>query len=281
MQTIGSRLDRHSGLAPGFDILRIALAVGVVVWHGRAIVQGDIAPGNRFFELGGYSIISAFFGLSGFLITASALRLRLRDFLLNRALRIVPALAVEVVLSALVLGPLFTVLATRGYFADPGTYRYFANIVGVITYVLPGVFAGNPTDVVNGSLWTIPHEIACYAIMSVCVLSGALRRPGLVLAAAGAVIVLGFLLAWGAGNGLPALPALVADKLFVGKASRLYVAFLLGIAVYLYRHRLPYHWAPITLAAALVLAAGALDLADTAALPQYPLMNLVVLPALV
>src|SRR3954463_10343097 len=161
MQTVGSVLDRRGGLAPGFDLLRIVLAVSVVVWHGRAIVNNEITRVDGFFELGSYGIIAAFFGLSGFLITGSALRLRLRDFLLNRALRIIPALAVEIVLSAVVLGPLFTDLPLSGYATDPQTYRYFANILGLIIHPLPGVFAHNPTDVVNGSLWTIPHEIDC------------------------------------------------------------------------------------------------------------------------
>jgi len=33
MQTIGNKLDEHNGLAPGFDFLRIFLAIAVVLWH--------------------------------------------------------------------------------------------------------------------------------------------------------------------------------------------------------------------------------------------------------
>ncbi|MGU3665095.1 acyltransferase family protein [Methylobacterium sp. A49B] len=281
MQTVGSILDRRGGLAPGFDLLRIVLALSVVIWHGRAIVNNEITRVDGFFELGSYGIIAAFFGLSGFLITGSALRLRLRDFLLNRALRIVPALAVEVVLSALVLGPLFTVLPLADYATDPHTVRYFANILGFIVYTLPGVFAHNPTDVVNGSLWTIPHEIACYALMSLCVLTGSLRRPGLVVGAAGLIILLGFLLGLASPGEPASLPARLADKLLVDKASRLYVAFLLGIAAYLYRYRLPYDLRLIGVAVLAVGAAGALDLTAVTAVPVFPFLNLVVLPALV
>ncbi|MCJ2116517.1 acyltransferase [Methylobacterium sp. J-001] len=281
MQTVGSVLDRRGGLAPGFDLLRIVLAVSVVIWHGRAIVNNEITRVGGFFELGSYSIIAAFFGLSGFLITGSALRLRLRDFLLNRALRIIPALAVEIVLSAVVLGPLFSDLPLLRYATDPQAYRYFANILGLIVYTLPGVFAHNPTDVVNGSLWTIPHEIACYALMSACVLTGLLRRPALVLGAAGAVILLGFILGLGAIGDPVSVPARLADKLFVDKASRLYVAFLLGIAAYLYRYRLPYDWRLIGLAAVIVFVAGAFDLTAVTAVPVFPFMNLMILPALI
>ncbi|URD34568.1 acyltransferase [Methylobacterium tardum] len=281
MQTVGSVLDRRGGLAPGFDLLRIVLAVSVVVWHGRAIVNNEITRVDGFFELGSYGIIAAFFGLSGFLITGSALRLRLRDFLLNRALRIIPALAVEIVLSAVVLGPLFTDLPLSNYATDPQTYRYLANILGLIIYTLPGVFAHNPTDVVNGSLWTIPHEIVCYGLMSACVLTGLLRRPALVLGAAAVVIGLGFVFGSGALGDPVTLTARLADKLFVDKASRLYVAFLLGIAAYLYRYRLPYDLRLIGLAAAIVFAAGAFDLTAVTAVPVHPFLNLVVLPSLI
>ncbi|MCJ2087253.1 acyltransferase [Methylobacterium sp. E-005] len=281
MQTVGSILDRRSGLAPGFDLMRVVLAVSVVIWHSRAIVNNDIARGGGFFELGSYSIIAAFFGLSGFLITGSALRLRLRDFLLNRSLRIVPALAVEVLLSAIVIGPIFTDLSLWNYATDLKTYRYFANVFGFIIYTLPGVFARNPTDLVNGSLWTIPHEIACYVLMSACMLTGLLRRPALVLGAALAVILLGFVLSLGLPDDPVSLAARLGDKLFVDKASRLYVAFLLGIAAYLYRYRLPYDLRLMGLAAGILLAAGAFDLAAVTVVPFYPFMNLMILPALI
>lgn len=281
MQSIGSVLHRHRGVAPGFDLLRIAFALGVVVWHARAIVQGDTSPGSPLFELGSYGIIAAFFGLSGFLITASAQRLRLRDFLINRTLRIVPALAVEIVLSALILGPMLTTLPPAAYFSDPHTYRYFSNIVGVISYTLPGVFEDHPTNIVNTSLWTIPHEIACYAIMSAFVLLGVLRRPALVVVAAGLVILLGFALFAVGIDRLPRLPALLADKVLVGHASRLYVAFLLGVAAYLYRHRIPYDGRLLALAVTIVLACTALNLVQRAELAPYPLMNLVALPSLI
>jgi peptidoglycan/LPS O-acetylase OafA/YrhL len=78
----------------------------------------------------GYSILPMFFALSGFLVSASALRLPLREYILNRAFRIMPALGVDVALSALVLGPLFTTLALVEYFTSSGFFVYFFNIIG-------------------------------------------------------------------------------------------------------------------------------------------------------
>ena len=82
-------------------------------------------------------MVPAFFALSGFLVTGSALRLRATvPFLTFRFLRILPALFVEVTLSALVLGPLFTRLPLAHYFSDPQFMRYFGNIAGT-HHVLP------------------------------------------------------------------------------------------------------------------------------------------------
>jgi peptidoglycan/LPS O-acetylase OafA/YrhL len=92
-------------------------------------------------------MVPAFFALSGFLVTGSALRLRATaPFLTFRVLRILPALLVEVTLSALILGALFTTLPLKSYFSDPQFFRYFGNIVGLITFHLPGVFESNCVD---------------------------------------------------------------------------------------------------------------------------------------
>ena len=130
-ETIGAKLDKYSGIAPGFDLLRVVLAASVVTWHSfgvaREAVWLDGTPGAWIF---GYSILVMFFALSGFLITGSAQRLSLDNFLINRGLRIIPALAVEIILSAFVLGPIFTKLALGDYLTRPGTYSYLTNIVG-------------------------------------------------------------------------------------------------------------------------------------------------------
>jgi peptidoglycan/LPS O-acetylase OafA/YrhL len=66
-----------------------------------------------------YALVGAFFILSGFLVAGSALRTRhAGQFLWYRVLRIVPALAVEVTLSALLLGTIFTQYILKDYFTD-------------------------------------------------------------------------------------------------------------------------------------------------------------------
>jgi peptidoglycan/LPS O-acetylase OafA/YrhL len=184
--TFGSILDRHRGEGPGFAVLRLGLAVAILWIHARFLSRlgsaaaittlpapdGDgasFSPSHVFFIF----IVPAFFALSGFLVTGSALRLRATaPFLTFRLLRILPALFVEVTLSALILGPLFTGLPLARYFNDPQFFRYFGNIAGWITFRLPGVFESNYVPTVNVNLWTLPAEFDCYLITAALMLSG-------------------------------------------------------------------------------------------------------------
>src|ERR1700728_1521433 len=131
MHTIGSRLDEHHGVGLGFDFLRVLLAMLVLLNHSFLLADGgyellDAYHVNAIFD----SVVPMFFALSGFLIAGSAQRLRLKDFLLNRALRILPALAVEIVLSAVILGAFLTTYSLYAYYTDPRFATYFLNIVG-------------------------------------------------------------------------------------------------------------------------------------------------------
>jgi peptidoglycan/LPS O-acetylase OafA/YrhL len=169
-------LDRNQGGFPGFDTFRLALALSVVLIHSSFLSYG--VAGSRTIHsapLVGFmlALLPWFFALSGFLVAGSALRLRnTGTFLLFRGLRIAPALAVEVAMSALILGPLFTSLPLAEYFSQPDFFAYFGNIIGRVRLTLPGVFVGLPIDsVVNGNLWTLRPEFQCYAIMALLMLT--------------------------------------------------------------------------------------------------------------
>ena len=100
-----------------------------------------------------------------------------------RAIRIYPALAVESLIAALVLGPLLTTKSLPAYFSDHDLHTYFLNILGDPHFLLPGVFKSNPIDLVNGQLWTIPYELRCYVLLTALAMLGAVRRPVILLAA--------------------------------------------------------------------------------------------------
>ncbi len=193
-------LAAHKGIGPGFHFLRHALSIVILLHHLRFLVIGERA--SLEVATGGYtkgtlnsvttygttvvellrpflfSLVGVFFALSGFLVMGSALRSNsVRVFFANRALRIIPALSVEVALSALIIGPIVTSHTIHDYFLDHQTYTYFQNIVGHVQYVLPGVFDGNPWPrIVNGSLWTLPPEFYCYTIMLAIIATGLLTH---------------------------------------------------------------------------------------------------------
>lgn len=152
-----------------FDFIRFCAAALVLFSHHYTLTgHGDIAP--SFFALNSYGglAVSVFFALSGYLVAQSYFA----DphpwrFALRRILRIWPALTVVVVLCLLVLGPLLSELAPKAYLRHEHTRLYLHNILLQPFFHLPGVFETNASPAVNGSLWTIPLEVQCYAALMV------------------------------------------------------------------------------------------------------------------
>ncbi len=204
LSTVKDVLDRHNNRAPGFDLMRLALACEIFWQHagwlsiGLSGASADsysalITSSPDFHAVGSLSpalhqalhlaLVPMFFALSGFLVTGSAERVRaLKPFLAFRLLRIIPALTVEVTLSAFILGGIFTQLPLREYFSDPQFFRYFGNIFGFVTFELPGLFQNNPVPrMVNGNLWTLPAEFYCYLITAALIWTGLLFKRKIIL----------------------------------------------------------------------------------------------------
>ena len=174
------------------------------------------------------------------------MRLDLNNFLINRGLRVLLALALEILFSALLLGPLFTALPLATYFSSPLLYHYLTNMVGWVNFYLPGVFTDHPWTMVNGALWTIPDEMICYAVLSLLIVTRWLRSPRAV-----AVCTLVMMLLAVIARSVPGLESTfdhggntLFDKtvrfLLTGEQSRLLVSFLMGIVFYSFRQRIPY-----------------------------------------
>jgi peptidoglycan/LPS O-acetylase OafA/YrhL len=229
--TLQDRMTLAHGHAQGFDYLRITLAVGVVLWHTVVTCYGQ---DTQFVVLESpvrplvAVILPMFFALSGFLVAGSLERCRtLFGFLSLRALRLIPALAVEVVLSAVLVGPLVSDLPARDYFASPEFSPYFLNILGDIHYVLPGVFTTNPwPSIVNGQLYTVPFEMKCYLLISLYALAGLHRRRWMFLGLIMAIQVAFGVYALASGD---VIDGLAPGGVFV-------LCFLVGIGFFLNRH---------------------------------------------
>eukprot|EP01037_Dinobryon_pediforme_P018707 gene18707-19008_t len=170
----------------GFDYMRLILCAGVILQHA-----GTTSYGHEFGEILPYGLdrawtpylVAMFFTLSGFLVSGSLFRCKsLVSFLGLRVTRIMPALACEVLLSAIIIGPMLTSLDLHSYFSDEKFKIYFLNIIGDIHYQLPGLFSTNPLqNTVNDQLWTIPFELICYTVISALAFVGIATRRYLLL----------------------------------------------------------------------------------------------------
>jgi peptidoglycan/LPS O-acetylase OafA/YrhL len=167
------------------DFLRLLAAVGVVFGHAF-VFSGSVDPITRGIArldlphmagTHGFSVWFLFF-ISGYLVSASyAHRHDVRHYLWSRFLRIYPGLFLVILLTTL-CGVIITTLPAGDYFSDKTTWKYFSrNILGFsIKYELPGVFANNHNNAVNGSLWTIPLELRLYLVVMVLGLCGLFKR---------------------------------------------------------------------------------------------------------
>lgn len=139
------------------------LAVLLVMLRHSGVIFGASS------EMGGWNVlpplgIYILLAVSGYLLVGSwERRPRFGAYATARVIRILPSLAIVVLLTVFVLGPAFTVLSAAEYFDSPLTWDYLGNIVLRLRYFLPGVFEQNPyPDAVNGSLWSLPAQFAAF-----------------------------------------------------------------------------------------------------------------------
>jgi peptidoglycan/LPS O-acetylase OafA/YrhL len=233
--------------------------------------RGAQEPLIRFTGLGDFSElgVSIFFVISGFLVTASFVRAGAAGrYLANRCLRILPGLAVALVLTACVLGTLVSTLSAAGYFGRLQTWTYVARnlLLYPVTYYLSGVFAANPfPDAVNGSLWTLRLEFTFYLAILVLAAMRLLTPKAL------AVLTLGGFIAYAAARALPPGQA----PIMVLLALRNGYLFIAGAALFTWRE---------PMARLAVVWTGAAALAFAASLPSEalaPFVAIGVLPLLV
>lgn len=233
--TLSERLLLVDGRPTGFDYMRIILAVSILLWHAQSTswgVKGAEASWDSFLRPIATIILPMFFALSGFLVAGSLERCRtLVSFLYLRVIRIVPALGVEILISALILGPLVTEMPLSEYFQHPLFWSYFQNILGIIHFQLPGVFGDNPyPNMVNGQLWTIPYELECYIAIAVIALFYGYQKSWVLTGIVGLLLTY-FVYHYFTAEALP-------PRNLPGRA--LVVTFLCGIWLYRMRTWVPY-----------------------------------------
>ena len=190
--------DRY---ADNFDFLRLAAALTVIFSHSYLIAYGTqrneplVWATHNQCSLG-LAAVFVFFVISGYLVTESFCRNpRPGGFVLRRATRIYPALVVNGLVIAFVLGPVVTTLPLAEYFADPRLRGFLVDYATLWPgpLALPGVrFSSATTDIlVNGAFWTLCFEVMMYATVLILGTMRVLR-----LSTATALLVIGIVAIW-------------------------------------------------------------------------------------
>ncbi len=241
MRSLDHLLTKSSN---GLTTIRLVAAFCVMVSHAWPLTLGKEPPEplelSTGYSLGHWAVL-VFFAISGFLVSASAARSRsLIAFARARARRIFPALAVMILLTSLLLGPLVTTLPPATYLRSPDLWRAILGNISLLDlrYTLPEVFTANPYPTVQGSIWTLPVEIKLYAIAALASALGALRSlPRLII-----------------GLALYAALLPLADFQIFSWFYQPGIGFFLGMTLFALRANIPAHPAIILPLIALALA---------------------------
>lgn len=223
-------LERHNN---NFDLLRLIFASLVIVGHAYALVpsaegQGDFAQALLGFDYTGSLAVKSFFFLSGLMVSNSpSLRHDLPGFIGARAFRIFPGLIACTLFCMAVMGPIMTRMPLGDYLTHPATRSYANNMLLDLRWTLPGVFELNRMNAVNGSLWTLPPEMYCYATLVALSLLGLMATPWRSTALAGWVIAASFL-----------APDTMTALKFGGEGQLLPACFALGVLMALHKDQI-------------------------------------------
>ena len=159
-----------------FNDLRFIMAALVIYVHAYVFYYGfgqqqvDILTSisNNQISFGTFAVYG-FFIISGFFMIQSLERTNLKNYIKNRFYRIIPAFWVSLFISAFILAPLIS--SENVFYPLSGSAiefffkSAFFHLFGY-SWEINGVFSTNPfPNAINGSMWTLKHEIACYLLL--------------------------------------------------------------------------------------------------------------------
>jgi len=180
----GSSLATLSrGRDNNLNLLRFSAATAVVYAHSFGVTNRTSS--EFFYSIFGIGLgdmgVDAFFIISGFLITKSFCSKDFRNFVWARIMRIYPALWVSGLLFVGAAGLFFSPLPAINFWSRHDTLLYLIKNATMLPGVgaetrLPFAFDTIHSEF-NTSLWTLPHELQMYMLLSILGLIRALRFP--------------------------------------------------------------------------------------------------------
>jgi peptidoglycan/LPS O-acetylase OafA/YrhL len=225
-------VDRNNN----FNLFRVIASAAVLVSHAYPITSGRGA--NEPFEdvlhikLGTLGVLT-FFAISGFFVSQSFDRRNtVVEFMVARALRLFPGLLLVLFITALVIGPIFTTKTLGSYFFSHDTFLYIPHNLSLkwIQYDLPGVFQNNPyPGSINGSLWSLFYEVACYGLVMMIGVIGVTARHWRFGGFLGIYLAAHFSL----------VQSDLDDQVLIANFQQLTFPFVIGMAFYQYRQFVP------------------------------------------
>lgn len=171
--------------------LRLIFACLVIIGHAPEMTDGNRTHEPLTFLFHSISLgelsVDAFFLLSGYLITQSAIHSSsIVGYFERRVFRIYPAFIVSFLLVVFVLGP---IVGAHPWTLIKPTFSDLVELQMPPEY--PGQLDGvRYYPVLNGSIWTIAFEFRCYVLLGMLRVTGLLRRRIVILFATSILIAL-------------------------------------------------------------------------------------------
>ena len=250
MKSLRDALNGHQN---SLGLVRLIMAAAVIFDHAFPLGGWGTAPFLKHTlnqqSLGGLAVLG-FLGISGYLVTKSAMGGDVLQFMWRRFLRIFPAFWLALLFGAFLLGPALWLAYGRplgSYLGvgpgSPISYLYSNwtlwigqfQIWDLLATTTPFGIAGYGGPI-NGSIWTLAYEWTCYLLLALLLAMGILSRAKIVVPLTAAFFFLMQLLNLVSPGAAAAVVPFFADtwRLNFG------LIFFIGATIAMYSHLVPF-----------------------------------------